>query len=128
MVRREKRREEEERDMRQRKMQRKWIGYWMVLLLSVLALSLYGCGDGGGGGGSSGGGGDGGDEGGGGGGREANAAPGGTAPRVTSTAPANGATGVATNTQITATFSEAMNPSTITTATFSLRYQGYTPV
>jgi hypothetical protein len=48
-----------------------------------------------------------------------------TAPTVSSTNPANGATGVAT---ITALFSEAMNASTITTSTFTLKGPGATPV
>jgi len=43
-----------------------------------------------------------------------------TAPTVTSANPANGATGVALNQIITAAFSEAVDPSTITTATFTL--------
>jgi len=50
-----------------------------------------------------------------------------TAPTVSSTVPANAATGVAVNANITATFSEAMNPLTITTATFTLK-QGTTVV
>ena len=65
----------------------------MALLLAVF---MAGCG--GGGGGSSG------------------PSPDTTAPTVSSTTPANGATGVA----VTATFSEAMDPATITTATFTL--------
>ena len=44
-----------------------------------------------------------------------------TPPTVTSTIPANAATGVAVNANISATFSEAMNPLTITTATFILK-------
>jgi hypothetical protein len=44
-----------------------------------------------------------------------------TPPTVISTVPANGATGVSTNTKISATFSEAMDPLTITTATFTLK-------
>ncbi|HEV8348412.1 MAG TPA: DUF4082 domain-containing protein [Vicinamibacterales bacterium] len=44
-----------------------------------------------------------------------------TPPTVTSVAPANGATGVSTTATVTATFSEAMNASTITTGTFVLR-------
>jgi hypothetical protein len=51
--------------------------------------------------------------------------PGTTAPTVTSTNPVNGATGVAL---ITATYSEAMNASTITAATFTLSGPGPTPV
>ncbi|MBM4054748.1 MAG: hypothetical protein FJ264_08775 [Planctomycetes bacterium] len=43
-----------------------------------------------------------------------------TLPAVSSTNPANGATGMATNTAITATFSETMNASAITTATFTV--------
>src|SRR6266566_3053426 len=43
------------------------------------------------------------------------------APTVSFTVPAKGATGVAINGKIAVTFSEAMNPSTITRATFSLK-------
>jgi len=43
-----------------------------------------------------------------------------TKPVIVSTVPANGATGVALNQAISATFSEAMNPLTITTANFTL--------
>jgi YVTN family beta-propeller protein len=50
-----------------------------------------------------------------------------TPPTVTAFAPANGATGVATGTVVTATFSEAMNDATIGTSTFELR-NGSTPV
>jgi hypothetical protein len=50
-----------------------------------------------------------------------------TAPTITSTVPANTATGVAINTAVSATFSEAMDPATITTATFSLK-QGTTSI
>ncbi|HXI84527.1 MAG TPA: ice-binding family protein [Verrucomicrobiae bacterium] len=50
-----------------------------------------------------------------------------TAPTVSSTIPANAATGVAVGGNIAATFSEAMDPSTITTNTFTLK-QGATPV
>jgi hypothetical protein len=49
------------------------------------------------------------------------AAADGTAPTVSSTDPANGATGVLINREVAATFSEAMNPLTITAATFTLR-------
>ncbi len=55
------------------------------------------------------------------------APPDATAPAVSSTVPADLATGVAINRNITATFSEAMDVATITTATFTLR-QGATPV
>ena len=44
-----------------------------------------------------------------------------TPPTVTSVTPSNGATGVAVNTAVTATFSEAMTASTITASTVSLR-------
>ncbi|MBE0502884.1 MAG: DUF3494 domain-containing protein [Desulfuromonadales bacterium] len=43
------------------------------------------------------------------------------APLVASTVPLDLATDVATNTSVTATFSEAMNPATISTATFSVK-------
>jgi len=56
------------------------------------------------------------------------AAPDTTAPTVTSTDPANIAIGVALNKIIAATFSEAMDPLTITTATFTLAGPGVTPV
>ncbi len=49
-------------------------------------------------------------------------------PTVISTIPVNGATAVAVNTAISATFSEAMNPATITAATFTLTGPGVTPV
>jgi hypothetical protein len=51
-----------------------------------------------------------------------------TAPTVTSTSPANAATGVSLKTRITATFSEAMAPRAITTAQFGLKQQGSTRV
>lgn len=44
-----------------------------------------------------------------------------TAPTVTATVAANAATNVARNTKVSATFSEAMNPSTISAATFSFK-------
>lgn len=50
-----------------------------------------------------------------------------TPPTVISTVPSNGATGVALNSSLNATFSEAMNPVTITSATFTLA-QGVTPI
>jgi len=50
-----------------------------------------------------------------------------TAPTVTSTVPTSGATGVAINGNVTATFDEAMNPATITSSTFTLN-KGTTPV
>jgi hypothetical protein len=48
-------------------------------------------------------------------------APDTTPPAVSSTTPANNATGVTLNSAVSATFSEAMNNATITTATFTLR-------
>src|SRR2546426_141338 len=50
-----------------------------------------------------------------------------TRPTVSSTDPANAATGVAINKKIAATFSESMDPSTISTTTFTL-HQGATAV
>src|SRR5207249_106767 len=50
-----------------------------------------------------------------------------TAPTVSATVPANAATGVAISGKIAAAFSEAMNPLTISTATFTLQ-QGTTAV
>ena len=47
-----------------------------------------------------------------------------TPPTITSRTPAPGATGVALSVSPTATFSEAMNPATITTTTFTLQKQG----
>src|SRR5215213_146012 len=43
-----------------------------------------------------------------------------TPPTVVSTNPADGATGVSASANVVATFSEAMNPSTVTTSTFTL--------
>ena len=54
-------------------------------------------------------------------------APDTTRPTVSSTTPANAATGVPFNQTITATFSEAMDPLTINQTTFTLR-DGITPV
>ncbi len=51
-----------------------------------------------------------------------------TPPTVTAVTPANGGTGVATNSTLTATFSVAMNSSTITTSTFTLAAQGGTAI
>ena len=47
-----------------------------------------------------------------------------TAPTVTSTTPTNGATGVAVGVSPTATFSEPIDPATLTTSTFTLVKQG----
>jgi Ice-binding-like/Bacterial Ig-like domain len=52
------------------------------------------------------------------------AAPNTTKPEITSTSPANGATGVSLGQAVSATFSEAMDPLTITTATFQLTGPG----
>ena len=49
-----------------------------------------------------------------------------TAPSVISTVPAANATGVAATTNVTATFSEDMDQSTLTTSTFTLTKQGST--
>ncbi len=46
-----------------------------------------------------------------------------TPPTVVSTTPASGATGVSASSNVVATFSEAMNPSSITTSSFTLRQQ-----
>jgi hypothetical protein len=54
-------------------------------------------------------------------------APDTTPPTVVSTAPIDGATGVAIAADVTATFSEAMAPATISTTTFTL-YAGATPI
>jgi len=51
-----------------------------------------------------------------------------TPPTVTSVTPLNLATGVALNTLVTATFDEAMNPATITGATFAVTGPGTTAV
>jgi hypothetical protein len=51
-----------------------------------------------------------------------------TPPEIVLTSPTNGATGVALNQAVSATFSEAMNPLTITTSTFELTGPGTTPV
>ena len=51
-----------------------------------------------------------------------------TKPSVISTVPLNSSTGVAFNTAITATFSEAMDPTTITSSTFTVTGPGIIPV
>jgi hypothetical protein len=51
-----------------------------------------------------------------------------TAPELVSTNPANSATGVPLNQAVSATFTEAMNPLTITTGTFQLTGPGGVPV
>ena len=56
------------------------------------------------------------------------AAPDSTAPTVTSTDPVDDETGVATNKNLTATFSEAMDPSTITNLNYTLTGPGNAPV
>ncbi len=80
---------------------------WFIVLL-VAFVFITACG-GGGGGASGGGSGD------------------TTAPTVSSSTPSNGTTGVGTNSKISAAFSEAMNPATLTGATFTLT-QGGAPV
>ncbi|HVA95883.1 MAG TPA: Ig-like domain-containing protein [Candidatus Dormibacteraeota bacterium] len=50
------------------------------------------------------------------------------APTVISTVPAAGATGVAVNSVVSATFSEAMNGATLTSSTFTVTGPGTTPV
>jgi hypothetical protein len=79
-----------------------------VVLIAFFSLTLFTCGGGGGGGGA--------------------AAPTGgtggadtTAPTVSSTSSANGATGVAVNTTIRAFFSEPMDASTVTATTFTVK-------
>jgi O-glycosyl hydrolase len=52
----------------------------------------------------------------------------GPAPTVTAVTPGNGSTGLVADTTVTATFSEAMNASTITASTFTLTPQGGAPV
>src|SRR5580693_630809 len=51
-----------------------------------------------------------------------------TVPGVVSVTPAQSATGVATNTTVTATFNVAMSPASITTTTFTLVAAGGTAV
>ena len=75
-------------------------GWFMALLLATFMAGCAGNGNGGGGGGG-------------------NADT--TAPTVISTVPARLATGAQLNANLAVTFSEAMNPSTITTATFTLK-------
>jgi hypothetical protein len=56
------------------------------------------------------------------------AAPDETAPTVSTTTPLNNTTAVAVNTALTSTFSEAMNPLTVTTSSFKLTGPGLTAV
>jgi hypothetical protein len=51
-----------------------------------------------------------------------------TAPEIVSTVPANAATGVPLNQAVSATFTEAINPLTLTTATFQLTGPGGTAI
>ena len=60
--------------------------------------------------------------------KNATAIPGVTPPTVVSVAPPNGANGACANTIVTATFSEAMNASTINTTTFTVTGPSSTPV
>ncbi len=56
------------------------------------------------------------------------ATPDNTPPTVSALTPNSGATGVATNQKVNATFSETVDPATITTASFTLEGPGSTPV
>src|SRR5437764_801199 len=51
-----------------------------------------------------------------------------TAPTVSSETPASSATGICQSATVTATFSEAMNPTTINSTTFTVTGPGSTPV
>src|SRR4029079_3571694 len=51
-----------------------------------------------------------------------------TPPTVTSTTPSGGATGVAVTSSITATFSELLQPATVSTSTFTLKDSADTPI
>ena len=77
-----------------------------VVLVTFFYLSLFSCGGGGGGGGAPGGGTSGADT---------------TAPTVSSTSSANGATGVAVNAAISVIFSEPMDAATINASTFTVK-------
>src|SRR6185295_7958315 len=55
-------------------------------------------------------------------------APGANGPTVIATVPANAATGVPINRTVNATFSEAMDPASISTANFLVTGPGTTPV
>jgi VCBS repeat-containing protein len=55
-------------------------------------------------------------------------APDTTPPSITATTPLNGATGVSPAVNVSATFSEPINPATLTTQTFKLQGQGGAPV
>lgn len=90
-----------------------------LTLTALLALTLSACGGGNGGNNGSGGGNGGGAGGGTGGGTGAGGGTGST-PSVLSSTPADGAQSVALNTRLTATFSEAMDPTTLTNQTFTL--------
>lgn len=56
------------------------------------------------------------------------AAPDTTPPAVTATTPTAGATGVVADTELTVSFSEAIDPATVTAASFSLRDAGNSPI
>jgi hypothetical protein len=60
--------------------------------------------------------------------KNAAAIPGVTPPTVVSVAPPSGSAGACPNTLVTATFSEAMNPATLTTTTFTVTGPGTTVV
>jgi len=74
----------------------------MIALLLFYSIVIFGCGGEGGGG-------------------AVDATNGSTPPTVTSTSPADSATGVGINTAISVTFSEAMDASTVTTTTFTVK-------
>jgi hypothetical protein len=78
-------------------------GFLILMLCGVMAGCGGGGGDGGGGGGTP---------------------PDTTTPTVSSTTPPDGATEVAVNTTVSATFSEAMDPATVSTTTFTLSGSG----
>ena len=77
-----------------------------VVLVAFFSLTLFSCGGGGGGGGAPGG---------------STSGPDTTAPTVSSTSSANGATGVAVNAAISVIFSEPMDAATINAATFTVK-------
>ena len=80
----------------------------VILLTIFISISLIACGSGGG--------------------DSTTTPPDTTPPTVKSTSPTNGATGVAINTVITATFSENMNAQTINMITFTVKDAGNNPV
>ncbi|MDO8705192.1 MAG: Ig-like domain-containing protein [Sulfuricaulis sp.] len=91
----------------------------LSLAAFMLLIFVAGCG-GGGGGGSGGGSGGGGTGSGSGANGGSSSPPDSTDPSVTAMSPGEGTTGIATNTRLTATFSEAMDPADINTKNFRL--------